>query len=70
MIARRSVRPRFLEELRTQSQAEGGFVAILEICGFNNCLIQPLAADGPLPKWVVQWDRLAATVDATLLIGE
>jgi len=37
---------KFLEELQTQSHAEGGFVAILEICGFNDWLIKLLKEYG------------------------
>ena len=32
----------FLEDIQKQSQAEGGFVAILEVCGFNDGLIKLL----------------------------
>jgi transposase len=33
---------KFLEEVRKQSQAEGGCVAILEVCGFNDWLMKLL----------------------------
>ncbi len=33
----------FLKEYRDRSQAEGGFVAILEVCGFNDWLLKLLA---------------------------
>ena len=33
---------KFLEDVRKQSQAEGGFVAILEVCGFNDWLLKLL----------------------------
>jgi transposase len=32
----------FLEELRKQAEPEGGFVAIVEVCGFNNYLLELL----------------------------
>jgi hypothetical protein len=33
----------FLEEVREMSVPEGGFIAILEICGFNDWLLKLLA---------------------------
>ena len=36
----------FLEEIRRQSQPEGGFVAILEVCGFNDWLLKLLKEYG------------------------
>ncbi len=36
----------FMEELRNQSVSEGGFVAILEVCGFNDWFLKLLAEYG------------------------
>jgi hypothetical protein len=33
---------KFLSEVRQQSESEGGFVAILEVCGFNDWLLKLL----------------------------
>ncbi len=32
----------FLEELRKQAEPEGGYMAIVEVCGFNNFLMELL----------------------------
>ena len=37
---------KFLEEVQQQSRSEGGFVVILEVCGFNDWLIKLLAEYG------------------------
>jgi transposase len=37
---------KFLEELRTRSAPEGGFVAIVEVCGFNDWLLKLLPEYG------------------------
>jgi hypothetical protein len=36
----------FLEEVRNQSVPEGGFVAIVEVCGFNDWFLKLLAEYG------------------------
>jgi transposase len=36
----------FFEELRTQGEAEGGFAAIMEVCGFNDWLLKMLEEYG------------------------
>ena len=36
----------FLEEVKIQSHSEGGFIAVLEICGFNDWLIKLLKEHG------------------------
>jgi transposase len=36
----------FFDKLRRQSESEGGFVAILEVCGFNHWLLQMLGEYG------------------------
>ena len=37
---------KFLEEVQKQSHSEGGFVAILEVCGFNDWLLKLLVEYG------------------------
>jgi transposase len=37
---------KFFEDLRCQASAEGGFLAIVEVCGFNNWLLKMLAEYG------------------------
>jgi len=36
----------FLEEVRQRSESEGGFVTILEVCGFNDWLLKLLTEYG------------------------
>ena len=36
----------FFEELREMAESEGGFVAIVEVCGFNDWLLKMLAEYG------------------------
>ncbi len=36
----------FFEEIRKRGQAEGGFIAILEVCGFNDWLLKLLKEYG------------------------
>lgn len=38
----------FLERVRSESEADGGFVVILEVCGFNDWLLQLLKVHGRL----------------------
>jgi transposase len=47
----------FLEDLRQRSQAEGGFVAILEVCGFNDWLLKLLAEYGCRETILVQPEK-------------
>ncbi len=44
----------FFEDLRMRAQSEGGFVTILEVCGFNYWLLQMLAEYGCRLTIVVQ----------------
>jgi len=44
----------FFDGLRTQAEPEGGFVAILEICGFNGWLLEMLEEYGCLETVVIQ----------------
>jgi transposase len=44
----------FLEEVRTRSLPEGGFVTILEVCGFNDWLLKLLAEYGCRESLVIQ----------------
>ena len=34
---------KFFEELRNQAEPEGGFAAVVEVCGFNHWLLKMLA---------------------------
>ena len=47
----------FLEELRQRSQPEGGFVTILEVCGFNDWLLKLLAEYGCCETILVQPEK-------------
>jgi transposase len=47
----------YLEELRQRSQAEGGFVTILEVCGFNDWLLKLLAEYGCREIVLVQAEK-------------
>lgn len=44
----------FFEELRKRSEAEGGFVAIVEVCGFNDWLLTTLEAYGCRESVLIQ----------------
>jgi hypothetical protein len=44
----------YLEEVRKLSEPEGGFVTILEVCGFNNWLLKLLTEYGCRQAIVVQ----------------
>jgi transposase len=48
---------KFLEDVRKQSQAEGGFVAILEVCGFNDWLLKLLVEYGCRQTILIQPER-------------
>ena len=52
----------FREEVRTMSVPEGGFVAILEICGFNDWLLKLLTEYG-CREGVAQSDQATARVE-------
>jgi transposase len=47
----------FLEEIRERSRPEGGFVAILEVCGFNDWLLKLLKEYGCRETILVQPER-------------
>jgi transposase len=47
----------FLEEVRNTSLPDGGFVAILEVCGFNDWLLKPLAEYGCRETIVIQPEK-------------
>jgi transposase len=47
----------YLEEVRKLSQAEGGFVTILEVCGFNDWLLKLLAEYGCCETILVQPEK-------------
>jgi transposase len=47
----------FLEEARTQSVPEGGFIAIVEVCGFNDWLLKLLTEYGCREIVLVQPER-------------
>jgi transposase len=46
----------FFAELQKQAEAEGGYMAILEVCGFNDWLLKMLSAYGCRETVVVQTD--------------
>jgi transposase len=48
---------KFLEEVQNQSQAEGGFVAILEVCGFNDWLMKLLKEYGRRELILIQPEK-------------
>ncbi len=48
---------KFLEEVQKQSQAEGGFVAILEVCGFNDWLLKLLVEYGCRETILIQPEK-------------
>ncbi len=58
-VLRRQVRTgwlevdQFLESLREQSVAEGGYVAVMEVCGFNDWLLKRLARWGCTQAYVI-----------------
>ena len=47
----------FLEEVRKTSAPEGGFVAIVEVCGFNDWLVKLLAETGARETIVIQPEK-------------
>jgi len=47
----------FLEEVRKRSEPEGGFVAILEVCGFNDWLLKLLKEYGGRQTILVQPEK-------------
>ena len=48
---------KFLEELRTRSAPEGGFVAIVEVCGFNDWLLKLLPEYGCRETVLIQPEK-------------
>ena len=48
---------RFLEELRSTSVPEGGFIAIVEVCGFNDWLLKLLAEYGCCETILIQPEK-------------
>jgi transposase len=48
---------KFLEEVRQQSHSGGGFVTILEVCGFNDWLLKLLAAYGCRETILIQPEK-------------
>ena len=48
---------KFFEELEQQAEAEGGFMAIVELCGFNDWLLQMLALYGCRETVLIQPDK-------------
>lgn len=47
-VSTRGDAPRlFLEEVRERSAGEGGYVTIVEVCGFNDWLLELLASPQP-----------------------
>ena len=47
----------FLEDIRQRSQPEGGFVAILEVCGFNDWLLKLLKEYGCRETILIQPEK-------------
>lgn len=47
----------FFAELRKQAEAEGGYMAIVEVCGFNDWLLKMLSAYGCREIVVVQMEK-------------
>lgn len=47
----------FLEDVRSRSTAEGGFVAILEVCGFNDWLLKLLTEYGCRETVLIQPEK-------------
>jgi transposase len=47
----------FFEELRRLAEAEGGFVAIVEVCGFNDWLLKMLAEYGCRETVLIQVEK-------------
>ena len=47
----------FLDEVRKMSASEGGFVAILEVCGFNDWLLKLLAEYGCRETMLIQPEK-------------
>jgi transposase len=57
-VSTRGDAPRqFLTEVQQRSAAEGGYVAIVEVCGFNDWLLELLPACGCRETVLVQADR-------------
>jgi transposase len=48
---------KFMEDLRTRSAPEGGFVAILEVCGFNDWLLKLLQEYGCRETVLIQPEK-------------
>jgi transposase len=48
---------KFFEELRNQAEPEGGFAAVVEVCGFNHWLLQMLAEYGCCEVVLIQPER-------------
>ena len=48
---------KFLEDVRKQGQAEGGFVTILEVCGFNDWLLKLLVEYGCRQTILIQPEK-------------
>ncbi len=48
---------KFLEEVQKQSQTEGGFIAILEVCGFNDWLLKLLVEYGCRQTILIQPEK-------------
>ena len=47
----------FFEEVRQQAEAEGGFAAIVEVCGFNNWLLTMLSEHGCRETVLIQAEK-------------
>jgi transposase len=59
-VSTRGEAPRqFLEDVRQRSLAEGGYVTIIEVCGFNDWLLELLPSCGCKETLLVQADRRA-----------
>jgi transposase len=57
-VSTRGEAPRqFLQEVQRRSAAEGGYVTIVEVCGFNDWLLELLPACGCRETVLVQADR-------------
>jgi transposase len=48
---------KFFEELEQQAELEGGFMAIVELCGFNDWLLQMLALYGCCETVLIQPEK-------------
>jgi transposase len=57
-VSTRGEAPReFLDEVQQRSAAQGGYVTIVEVCGFNDWLLELLAQSGCRETVLVQADR-------------